>query len=197
MKRISDRLSRMTLLTALPLSLFCFIPQPVLSQIIEPPPATALMDDILQSAFANDQDALQDTFREISQAVEASDDPITTTRAYLEAFVAEANARTGGSLTVADVLKTVKEHLNVFQVPLADQAAVIKAIETLEKNEPNHAASEWRDAVACKHGHHHHHCNPWKVIGIAIIAITAICIAPPAAVAIVDGSLGIAISLQK
>ncbi|MBF8262477.1 MAG: hypothetical protein HW387_142 [Parachlamydiales bacterium] len=188
MKRFFQRLSRIAFLSVMPLTFLSFIPQPVFSQTAQEPSASVQMNEILQFAADNDMEALQAAFQIIAQTIEDSKDPAATTLSYVEAFVAEANARTGGSLSVPEVLIILREHLDVFQIPPAEQETIIKAIESLENPDLAPANDEWVEAVAGKN-HHHHHKIPWKYIAIGVIAVTAMIISPPTAVAVVQGAI--------
>lgn len=187
-----QRFSRLIILATTPLFLLCFIPQSVWSQITQTPAPATLMDQVVQRAEANDQDGLQEAYYDIIEAIESSDDPVAASRAFLESFVAEANARTGGSLTVEGVLQTVKDHLNVFQVPVAKQATVGQSIEMLK----NQTASDWNEVIVGKnhdHPHRHHH-KGWIPILIISIAVLTAAVCPAAALMAVEGALGIGFS---
>ena len=105
----------------------------------------SLAKDILVEMEAGNFESLPGKFKEVERFFETSDDPIAEGRKLFKAFINEANAHYGLSLTVSQACQLIKDRL-LLRVPLESQESLLLAIELLcaegsaqergEKSEP-------------------------------------------------------------
>ena len=135
MKRISDRLSRMTILATTPFCLLTQLPTQGMCQEMQNPPIENIAAELLSQTQEKDQDDWQDEFSFLAETIEDSEDPVAAARDMLEALVAEVNLQTGKSLTLNEVCQMAKDNLNVFQIPPDKQELCLKTFTLLQTND--------------------------------------------------------------
>ena len=86
--------------------------------------------DILVEMEAGNFESLPGKFKEIERFFEMSDDPIAEGRKLFKAFINEASAQYGLSLTVSQACQLIKDRL-LLRVPLESQESLLLAIELL------------------------------------------------------------------
>ena len=113
------------------ISIFCCIPQQAFGHGKE-------TDDSVRSILAQvdngNPDLLIDEFDSLEDFFTQVDNPLNEGRKFFQAYINQINTRFGLNLTIPDACHLVRTNLEVLQIPLEAQNALLAIIELLEGN---------------------------------------------------------------
>ncbi len=88
-------------------------------------------------------DQLIETFEEFEESLEECEELIAEARAYLEAFIAEMNARYSVQLTLSQVIEIAKQNLDLFEIPEEFREEMLMVFDLIAGEEGNKANMAW------------------------------------------------------